>query len=342
LLNNHNQIFISLKVLIVIFFAIAYLISFNSVFINAQGNTLQSNSHKNIYIHNYSTYHDLNNNTIIIGSIAAPHNLTLTSPVEVTLGLNTYNNFLKKYEILKEQPFRKVIYDVNEPIPFKFTINPSKFYLNSDSVPYIYNIKKAGEQSTKINTFILKYNEALLGPSKELYGTVRNTAPNLIKNLTLYAIIHAKNGTQIDSVRSIVPIIKSQETVNFSFIPNRVIKDLVSTYSCVGGEIQDINAYQSIKLNSTKTLGYKFSGLMEINTLKYDNKTDELKLEVNNIYPIPAGLSLKLTPEQKNPIDIKIDGLDSDSKISNGKETSEIELFIPQGKHEINIHGINN
>ena len=181
-----------------------------------------------------------------------------------------------------------------------------------------------------------------MGPSKELYGTVQNTAPSTIKNLTLYAIIHAKNGTQVDSVKTIVPIIKPQEIVNFSFIPNKVVKDFVSTYSCVGGSLQDINAYQSINLNSNKTLGYKFSGFMEINSLKYDSKSDQFKIEANNVYPISAVLSLKLSPEQKNPLSIKIDSHDYNSKIINSNATSKIELFIPQGKHEISIQGISN
>lgn len=343
MLYKQNHVIISIKILTLTLFIIIFSISFSSLFTNAQMHTMiQNNNHKNFYIPNYFTFHDLDKNIIIVGSIAAPHNLTLTSPVEVTLGLNVYNKFSKKYDIIKEQPFKNVIYNVDVPIPFKFVINSSKYYLNSNSVPYIYRINKAGEQSTEINTFTLKYNEALLGPSKELYGTVTNTAPNTIKNLTLYAVVHGKNGTQIDSVKTTIPFIKSQQTVNFSFVPNRSIKDLVSTYSCVGGNtLQDINAYQTINLNSNKTLGYKFSGFMEINSINYDNKTDQFRLKVDNIYPMSAALSLQLTPVQKNPLSIKIDSQEYNSKIVNNKETSKIELFVPQGKHEINIHGIN-
>lgn len=88
-------------------------------------------------------------------------------------------------------------------------------------------------------------------------------------------------------------------------------------------------------------LGYKFSGLMEIDSINYDNKADQFKLTVNNIYPLSAALSLQLTPLQKNPISIKIDSQNHNSKIVNNKETSKIDLFIPQGKHKINIHGFN-
>jgi hypothetical protein len=339
---KQNHIFNPIKILTLTLFIIVFLISFNSFCIDAQiHTTIKNKNHKNFYIQNYAIIHNSDKNVIMIGSIAAPHNLTLTSPVEVTIGLNVYNNYSKKHDIIKEQPFKNVIYNVDEPIPFKFKINPSKFYLNSSSVPYIYSIKKASEQSTKINTFTLKYNEAFLGPSKELYGTVTNTAPNAIKNLTLYAIVHGKNGSQIDSVKTTIPFIKSQQTVKFSFVPNSIVKDLVSTYSCVGGNLQDINAYQIIKLNSNKTIGYKFSGFMEIDSINYNNKTDQFRLNVNNIYPISAALSLQLTPLQKNLISIKIDGNEYNSKIMNNKETSKIELLVPQGKHEINIQGIN-
>jgi hypothetical protein len=108
-------------------------------------------------------------------------------PLEVTLGLDVYNNLSKKYETLIEQPFEKVIYDISHPIPFKFTINSNKYFLDSRSILYINSIKKADMQSTKINTFTLDYNEAYLGPSKEMYGTVTNTGADTLKNLTLYA-----------------------------------------------------------------------------------------------------------------------------------------------------------
>ena len=342
MIYKKNQTIFSLKIFIMIISILFVLVNLNITNTSAQNNnTLQNNNHNNIYIYNFSTYRDLNKNIIIIGSIAGSNKLTLNYPIEVTVALNAYNNYLNNYETIKDTPFKKVIYDVNEPVPFKFILNSSKYQLKSDFSPYIYSIRKADIQSTKINTFSLNYNEANLGPNKELFGTVTNTGPSTIRNLTLYAIVHAKNGTQIDSVKTIIPVINSNETKGFSFIPNKVIKDLVFTYSCVGGELQDINAYQIIKLDSNKTLGYKFSGLMEINSIIYSNKTNSLKLEVNNIYPVSAALSLQLTPIQSSPLKILIDNHTVDSQIINDKEKTKLDMFIPQGKHEIFIRGIN-
>ena len=338
--NKQNQVSISSRIPTVIVF-VSFLIIFTMMSTNAHAQVLQGNSNQGFYIQNYSTYQDSDKNKIIVGSVAGPHNLTLTSPLEITLGLNVYNDSSKRYDIIKEHPYKRLAYDINEPVPFKFTINQSKYHIKSDSVPFIYDIIKAEVQSPKINTFTLKYNEALLGPSKELYGTVKNTAPNTIKNLTLYAIVHDKNGAQVDSVKTKIPIIKSQDTVNFRFIPDKAIKDLVLIYSCVGGELEDINAYQLIHIPHNKTLGYKFSGFMEINSLSYDNKTDQLSIKVNNIYPISSSLSLQLIPEQQNPLSIKIDGHILDSKISNSNKTTIVDLLIPQGEHEININNIN-
>ena len=337
--NKQNRVSISLIISTVIIF-VTFLI-FTMMSTNAQAQVLQGNSNKGFYIQNYSTYQDLDKNTIIVGSVAASHNLTLTSPVEITLGLNVYNDSSKRHDIIKEHPFKRLTYDIDEPVPFKFTINPTKHQVKSDSVPFIYNIKKAESQSPKINTFTLKYNETLLGPSKELYGTVRNTAPNTIKNLTLFAIVHDKNGAQVDSVKTKIPIIEPQETVNFSFVPDKAIKDLVLTYSCVGGELEDLNSYHIINMHPNKTLGYKFSGLMEINSLNYDNKTDQLSIQVNNLYPVASSLSLQMKPEQQNLLSIKMDGHNLDSKITNGNNTTTVDLAIPQGKHEINIYNIN-
>jgi hypothetical protein len=339
--NKQNQISISSRVSIIIIF-VGFIIIFAMVATKAQAQVLQDNSDKGFYIQKYSTYQDSDKNTIIVGSIAASPNLTLTSPLEITLGLNVYNDFSKRYDIIKEHPFKKLIYDTNEPVPFKFTINPSKYQIKSDSVPFIYDIKKAGLQSPKINTFTLKYDEELLGPSKELYGTVKNNAPHTIKNLTLYAIVHGKNGVQVDSVKTKIPIIKPHETVNFSFVPNKAVKNLVLVYSCVGGELEDMNSYQVIEIQPNKTLGYKFSGFMEVNSINYDNKTGQLSMKVNNIYPISSSLSLQLKPEQQNPLSIKIDGHVLDSKIANGNKTTIVDLVIPQGEHEINVYNIDN
>ena len=330
------------KIFVMVFLIIFLLINININSSTAQeNNKLQNKKYNNIDIYNFFSYKDLNKDIVIVGSIAGSNNLTLSYPVEATVALDVYNKDTNNYETIKEQPFKKVIYDINEPIPFKFIINASKYQLKSNYSPYIYNIRKADIQSTKINTFSLKYNEAILGPNKELFGSVRNTGPSTIRNLTLYAIVHTKNGTQIDSVKTTISTIKPNETKNFIFTPNIAIKDLVFTYSCVGGELQDVNAYQTIKLNSNKTLGYRFSGLMEINSIIYNNKTNSLRLEVNNIYPIAAALSIQLTPTQTTPLNILLDNQLFNSQTIKDSEKTKLYMYIPQGKHEIYIQGIN-
>ncbi|MGN6347658.1 MAG: hypothetical protein ACTHME_08150, partial [Candidatus Nitrosocosmicus sp.] len=62
---------------------------------------------------------------------------------------------------------------------------------------------------------------------------------------------------------------------------------------------------------------------------------------VNNIYPVSAALSLQLTPIQSSPLKTLIDNHTFDSQIINDKEKTKLDMFIPQGKHEIFIHGFN-
>ena len=295
--------------------------------------------HNNIYISSFLKYPVSDNKLIIVGSIASPHNLSITSPIIVTLGLNAYNVFSKKSEIITEHPFKDVIYNIDEPLPFKFEIDTTKYHVNLDSVPYVYKIEHADKQSTEVNTFKLAYDESKLGPFKELHGNVTNTSPNVIKNLILYAIVHAKNGTQLDSVKTLIPIIPSQKTVSFSLIPNKIIRSSVFIYSCVGGDLQNFNSYKMINLNSGKTLGYKFSGFMTIDSIVYDYSTNQFRLSVNNVYPPPATLSLQFMSMQKSPLFVLLDGKKYKSKILNNNITINIDLFIPQGKHEISIQG---
>ena len=116
---------------------------------------------------------------------------------------------------------------------------------------------------------------------------------------------------------------------------------MFSHISCVGGEAQDVNAYQTIHLNQNKTFGYKFSGFMEIDSVKYDNKTNEIKINANNLYPVLGPLFLQINPLQIGPLDILMDNQANKSQIVNDNGVSKIELFIPQGKHEITLKGIN-
>jgi hypothetical protein len=60
-------------------------------------------------------------------------------------------------------------------------------------------------------------------------------------------LLTAKNGTQIDSVKSnIIPIIKPSQTLKFSAVPESYIKSQIDSYSCVGVDIQDAMSYQII------------------------------------------------------------------------------------------------
>ena len=103
--------------------------------------------------------------------------------------------------------------------------------------------------------------------------------------------------------------------------------------------MQNFDSYKMIHLYSGKTLGYKFSGFMEINSIVYDNNSKQFKLSVNNVYPPPAYLSLQLLSMQKGVLHVLLDGKIYSSKILNNSSTVNFDLSVPQGKHEISVKG---
>lgn len=338
--QHYNQIPVLLKIIFTVAF-ISFLLNFNLAYSLNSSNSQISNNKKEAYIQNYSSYVDLNKNVVIIGSVAKSDNQSL--PIEVTLGVNAYNNLSKRFETITEHPFDNPLYKKDSSVPFKFVLNSSTYSLKTDSVPFIYSLKSVKLPYIKYNTFKLSYPVQPQGPLKQLLGNVTNDGLDTINNLTLYASVHDKKGAQIDSVRTLIPTVKSHETVNFTFSPNPAIKDNVYYYSCVGGDLKNLSTdqYENIHVTPSKTLGYKFTGLMEVNSVHYDKNTHQFDLKLNNMYPSLGSLSFKLIPGQKSPVSVLMDGVASTSAIvKNDSNSTSLELSIPQGNHEILLSGI--
>lgn len=328
--------------LFVIFFSLLININFIQ---NSNGLNLKTTNTNDsqVIVKNHSSYVDLNKNIVVVGSVVVSKNVT--SPKEVIVGLNVYNNILKKNELLTVYPYNKILYGGgDEPIPFKFIINSNKYSLPEDSIPIIYQVKNIDYPFIKDNTFNLKYSPVLNSSLKELHGTVTNKGLTPITNLILYAIVHDSHGNQIDSVKTSLSKIDPRQTVNFTLIPNLAIKDKVSFYSCVGGNLETMkmDSKKFVNLTSDTVLGYKFSDLMELNSIDYSANTSQFKMDIKNVYPLSAALNIEIMPRQKNITTISMDGLPYDSpKVSNTDNSTLVDLFIPQGSHQISISGFN-
>jgi hypothetical protein len=302
-----------------------------------------SGSINGILMHDYSSFVNHEGNIVVVGSVMVTEKAM--NPVGVKLGLDVYNKVTNKSETVQQYPVNKVLYKGDHPTPFKFVIDSSKYsYDDHSSFPFVYDAKNVTNQSLiRLQTFDLKYANGPQGPLNELVGNVTNTSPHPIYNLTLYAVVHDENGTQVDSVTTHVPAIEPKETLNFTFTPDRSIKDKVYSFSCVAGDINNmnVNSFKTINVNSNKTLGYKFSGMMEIDKIDYNNDTNQLQIKINNVYPIPASLSVQLIPGQKDPLSIMMDNTGfSKASVVNSEEKTTLDLNIPMGRHDLTITGI--
>lgn len=293
------------------------------------------------YVKNYSSYFDVDNNTVIIGSVAkSDHQIY---PQNVTIGILAYNNITASHEIIAEKPYNTILSKNNEPFPFKFKLNSTIFPLAAEAQPFILASENVSIPTTKLNTLKLEYPVIPQGKNKELFGNVTNTSPKSINNITLFAIVNDRNSTQIDSVRTFIPTLKPYEKVQFSFTPDPAIKDRVYFFSCVGGDIDDmkIDEFKIINISATKILGYKFSALIQIDSMNYNSSSKQFNFAINNIYPYPGSLSVELMPIQNSPVSIVMDGSPyRATTLRNTDNKTAIELSIPQGIHDVVILNI--
>ena len=310
-------------ILLLISFNISYAVDYSD---------LNITDNPRAYVKNYSSYLDVDNNIVIIGSVAKSDYQIY--PQNVTVGILAFNNSTASHEIIAEKPYNSILSKNNEPFPFKFKLNSTIFPLAAEAEPFILVSENVSMPTTKLNTIKLDYPVIPQGKNKELFGNITNTSPIPINNVTLFAIVNDRNSTQIDSVRTFIPVLNPYEKVPFSFTPDPAIKDRVYFYSCVGGDIDDmkIDEFKIVNISDTKILGYKFSGLVQIDSMNYNGSSKQFNFAINNIYPYPGSLSVELMPAQNSPISIMMDGLPYQAiDLKNTDNKTAIELSIPQG-----------
>ena len=338
--KTYNHIFVTYSVTSVLVCVIFLLVSFNMSYA-VDHLELNITDNPRAYIKNYSSYLDGDNNIVIIGSVAKSDYQIY--PQNVTVGILAYNNITGSHEIIAEKPYNSILSKNNEPFPFKFKLNSTIFPLATRAEPFILESENVSLPTTKLNTIKLDYPVIPQGKNKELFGNITNTSPIPINNITLFAIVNDRNSTQIDSVRTFIPVLNPDEKVPFSFTPDPAIKDRVYFYSCVGGDIDDmkIDEFKIVNISATKILGYKFSGLVQIDSMNYNGSSKQFNFAINNIYPYPGSLSVELMPVQNSPISIMMDGLPyQTTNLKNTDNKTAIELSIPQGIHDVAILNI--
>ncbi|MDQ4013126.1 MAG: hypothetical protein M3146_05295, partial [Thermoproteota archaeon] len=187
-----------------------------------------------IKIPEQNRFTDLGGNLNIAGVVRNDGDI----PVRVVVGLNTTNKIPNAGASAESEripstaqstTYGRIVYPSSSS-PFKFIVPSGELVLGK---AFIVNIKQ--EPVPLYDNLILNYSNVPVGDDKALVGTVKNTGPLDLYDVSVYASVHNNNRTQIDSVKSnSIPVVKSGQELPFSAVPDASVKHLVTYFSCAG------------------------------------------------------------------------------------------------------------
>ena len=190
----------------------------------------------------------------------------------------------------------------------------------------------------------LNYSNMGVGKDRALVGTIKNKGPFELHDVSVYASVHDRNKTQIDSVKSnTIAVIKPGQEVAFSAIPDDTIKQNVIAYSCAGLNFND--PITTLEIGKDQYLAYDLRGTAAISNFRYENTTDSIMFGVRDYNPDGGPINLKIQQfYNKQSVNVFIDGkkllLDKDVSVKMDGKTIYIDLFVPKGEHKVQVQGI--
>jgi len=288
---------------------------------------------EDIKISSGSSFLDSDGKLNIIGVVT---NYGVTSE-RVVVGLNIHNKIDDSNITLNDTTFSKIIYPGKES-PFKFKISTDYDVLGK---PHIIQMKKVNDPF--YNVIIQNYSNFPVGQNKELVGTLKNTGNVVMQNISVYASVHNKNGTQIDSIKSnSIPILKPGEVKSFSARPdNSIVKD-ANYFSCAGFDPN--SPISTLDLGNGKFLAYGLESVAKISNFGYNKSTDSISFSADHYNPLGGIVTFKI-PQLDNNHDVTIYLDDSglkDQQITKNGKTIITNIFVPPNEHVIRIAGILN
>jgi hypothetical protein len=288
---------------------------------------------EDIKISSGSSFLDSDGKLNIIGVVT---NYGVTSE-QVVVGLDIHNKIDDSNITLNDTTFSKIIYPGKES-PFKFKISTDYDILGK---PHIIQVKKVNDPF--YNVIIQNYSNFPVGQNKELVGTLKNTGNVVMQNISIYASVHNKNGTQIDSIKSnSIPILKPGEVKSFSARPdNSIVKD-ANYFSCAGFDPN--SPINTLDLGNGKFLAYGLESVAKISNFGYNKSTDSISFSADHYNPLGGIVTFKI-PQLDNNHDVTIylDNLGlKDQQITKNGKTIITNIFVPPNEHVIRIAGILN
>ena len=261
-------------------------------------------------------------------------------PISVTVGLNTAATTVDRSKdaptfFIKQPIYGRIIYP-STGAPFKFVILPQPVVIGK---AFIIDVKQISEPNW--NVLSLNYSNMPVGKEGALIGTAKNIGSFDLHNVSVYASVHSRNGTQIDSVRSnVIPIIKPAQQIAFIAKPDPAVKSDVFYYSCAG---LDLDApITTLVIAPGQFLPYDLRALARVSDLKYDNATDSINFAITYYSSTGGPLSLKIPQiSEKQSVSVIMDGtLYKKASVKMNGKTVFVDFFVPPESHNIQIKGV--
>ena len=294
-------------------------------------------NNSSIKMTNQTTFVDSHGNLNVVGVV----NNFSTVPVSVTVGLNTVattagnSKTAANTSFFKQPIYGRIIYPFTGA-PFKFVIAPRQVITGKAFIVDVNHISVPNW-----NVLSLNYSNMPVGKDAALVGTARNIGSFDLHDVSVYASVHNRNGTQIDSVRSnVIPIIKPGQQIAFIAKPDVSVKSDVFYYSCAG---LDLDApITTLSVGNGQFLPYDLRALARVSDLKYDNATDSINFAITYYSSTGGPLNLKIPQtSEKQTVTVMMDGtLHKEASVKMNGKTVLINFFVPPESHNVQIRGV--
>jgi hypothetical protein len=267
-------------------------------------------------------------------------------PVHVIVGLNitskisvndTRSSPDQHVSTIQNTTFSRIVFPSTSS-PFKFAVPPDSSIIQKAFIADVQEFP-----APLYDNLVLNYSNVPVGDNKALEGTVKNVGIVDIHNVSIYASVHNKNRTQIDSVKSnLIPVLKPGQESVFNAIPEPNLREEVEYFSCAGLDYDQ--PITTLRVDDDEFIPYDLRAIAKISTLEYVNSTDSISFGVKHYNPEGGDLSLKVPQLSENQtIFVMMDDKTYDKpSINMDGKTINIDLFIPPGDHEMKIQGIRN
>ena len=253
-------------------------------------------------------------------------------PVHVTMGLSVEDEGGNR--VVQAPTYGRVIWPLNDA-PFKFVVESG-----TADEPFIMGVQEA--DAANHGAIVLNYSSMAAGEEMAFVGTVKNTAPYDIHNVSVFASVRSDNSTQIDTVRSnVIPVLKAGEEQPFVAIPDPAVRSEVYYYSCAGLDYDD--PITTLDAGGGKFIAYSLNAVAQVSSLSYENATDSISFGIRPYAPNGGDLSLRIPQLSGNQtVAVMLDGELHDASIWGDGKTMYIDFFVPKGDHHVQIQGVRN